>query len=172
MINKTACNATEVVGQRSIEIGDVCDEDCLMVLSATRKHCGHKRNAEASALIAKKIGQTGSLVVLVFRQIGIRKLACRNEQESDPKALKHPSPCFVPVVGCQIEAREVPHGAHKHCETKADHPGDRNPSYQTNDQRRHHDDHHCTRPQDEASVCRRVTVEGLQHLRNQDGRAE
>ena len=63
----------------------------------------------------------------------------------DPEALNRACPGFFSVVGCKIETREVPHGAPEDGETKPNHPGHRNPLYQSHDQGCHNDDHHRAR---------------------------
>src|SRR5271155_647257 len=47
----------------------------LVILRSPRKKRGNERNPETSTLVSKQVGETRGLVVLVFRQIGIRELA-------------------------------------------------------------------------------------------------
>ena len=45
------------------------DQDRLVILSPPRHHGGHGGDAEASAPIAKEIGQTGCFVVFIFYEL-------------------------------------------------------------------------------------------------------
>src|SRR6266700_4162034 len=111
MIDEAICNALYILRKRSIETRDVRDQHRLVVLSAPREHRCHERNAEASTLIAEKVGEARRLVIFVLGQIGVGELAGRDKQEGDPEALKRACPGFFSVVGCKIETRELPHGA-------------------------------------------------------------
>ena len=145
MIDEAICNALYILRKRSIETRDVRDQHRLVVLSAPREHRCHERNAEASTLIAEKVGEARRLVIFVLGQIGVGELAGRDKQEGDPEALNRACPGFFSVVGCKIETREVPHGAPEDGETKPNHPGHRNPLHQSHDQGRHNNDHHRAR---------------------------
>src|SRR5215469_1303757 len=143
--DEAICNVLHILRKRSIETRDVRYQHRLVVLSAPREHRRHERNAEASTLIAEKVGEARRFVVLVLGQIGIGELASWDKQKGDPKALNRACPGFFSVVGCKIETREVPHGAPEDGETQSNHPGHRNPLHKSHDQRRHNDDHHRAR---------------------------
>src|SRR6266481_1502393 len=87
----------------------VGNEDRTMVLRAAGHYRGGKRDTKTGSLISKKICQTGSLVVFVFWQERIGKLAHGNEERGDAQALNRASKCLVLVVGAEIEAGVVPH---------------------------------------------------------------
>src|SRR5215469_1059842 len=131
--DKAICNVLHILRKCSIETRDVPDQHRLVVLCAPREHGRHERNAKASTLIAEKVGEARRFVVLVLGQIGVGELASWDKQEGDPEALHRACPGFSSVVGCKIETREVPHGAPEDGETQPNHPGHRNPLYQSHD---------------------------------------
>src|SRR5215469_3180402 len=143
--DEAICNVLHILRKRSIETREVCHQHRLVVLSAPREHRRHERNAKASTLIAEKVGEARRFVVFVLGQKGVGELASWDKQEGDPEALHRACPSFFSVVGCKIETREVPHGAPEDGETQPNHPGHRNPLYQSHDQRCHNDDHHRAR---------------------------
>src|SRR5207245_2746462 len=71
LIDEAICNALYILRKRSIKIRNVRDQHRLVVLSAPREHRCHERNAEASTLIAEKVGEARRLVIFVLGQIGV-----------------------------------------------------------------------------------------------------
>src|SRR5215472_17440595 len=64
--DEAICNVLYILRKRSIEARDVRYQHRLVVLSAPREHRRHERNAEASALIAEKVGEARRFVVFVL----------------------------------------------------------------------------------------------------------
>src|ERR1700735_576793 len=98
----------------------VRDEHALVILRSTREYRGDESNPKTASLIAEQIGETGRLVVLVARQIGIRKLAHRHKQCGNPQPLQHSRQSFVTIIGGQCIAGEKPHGQSKNEKSETD----------------------------------------------------
>src|SRR6266480_7130018 len=143
-----------------------------MKLGSSLQNGGDECDTKAPTLVTKQIGQTGSLVVLIFWKIRIRELARRHEQERNPKSLHHTRQRLAVVICGKIEAREVPHCEAKNREAQADESRHRNPLHQLHHQRSHDHNHHRTRTEHQPSVSGGITIERLQHLRNQHRRSE
>ena len=79
MRGKIAGEGMERVAVIRIAVGNVRDEDGLVVLRPPRQHRCDKGNAEAGALISEKIREARGFVVFVFGQEGISHLTYRDE---------------------------------------------------------------------------------------------
>jgi len=84
VIDEAICKVLYILRKRSIETRDVRDQHRLVVLSAPCEHRGHEGNAEASTLIAEKVGEARRFVVFVLGQIGVGELAGRTNKKAIP----------------------------------------------------------------------------------------
>src|SRR5262250_1832911 len=153
-----------------LEWRSVRHQNRLVILRPARQKSSHNSDADASSLVAEQVGNTRSLVVLVFRQEGICELANRHKEGSNAKPLERSEESDVFVVCAQVNAGVFPHSYGEDHIPDEDERLDANLWQDSYNDRGKSDDHERARPENESGIRSRVAVQALQHLRNQDCR--
>src|SRR6185312_1268752 len=140
----------------------------MKILAA--RACGrYKSNSKTASPVAKQIRQTGGFVVLVRPQLRVRNDIDGYEEEPVSEALKCPGKCVVSVVGPKVKRAVVPHGSRTDNKANDDQPARMHKAALDElcaDGGEHGNDK-CSGTQHEARVDGAISIERLQHLRNQ-----
>src|ERR1700691_2137830 len=80
----------------------------MKLMAAFRSGCD-ERDSKTTAPVAKEVGETGRLVVLVWPQLRIRKHVDRHEEKSISEPLKCSRQRILAVIRGKSEGAVVPH---------------------------------------------------------------
>ena len=78
-----------------------------MKLCSPIEHGRDKRNANAAADVARQVHQAGRRVVLLPRQVCVRRSVDRNKEKRQTRSLKHTRKYRRPEINLKVKSRHV-----------------------------------------------------------------